>query len=130
LIASFGEGFENVEELKHLKEVLLDLLLGEFIENLNLVGYTVPLYLQIRIGCFFFTVVCGLKSLTRMELGEVGRPLHGFGSSPALMTAFMKTTREKPKMKVRRNLTNEKKVLTISRVLNCILYLLLHFSLS
>lgn len=29
MIAFVGEGFENVEELKHLKEVLLDLLRGE-----------------------------------------------------------------------------------------------------
>lgn len=29
LIAFIGEGFENVDELKHLKEVLLDLLRGE-----------------------------------------------------------------------------------------------------
>lgn len=28
-IAFIGEGFENVDELKHLKEVLLDLLRGE-----------------------------------------------------------------------------------------------------
>lgn len=28
-IAFIGEGFENVEELKHLKEVLLDMLRGE-----------------------------------------------------------------------------------------------------
>ena len=28
-ITFIGEGFENVEELKHLKEVLLDLLNGE-----------------------------------------------------------------------------------------------------
>ena len=29
MIAFVGEGFENVEELKHFKEVLLDLLRGE-----------------------------------------------------------------------------------------------------
>lgn len=28
-IAFLGEGFENIDELKHLKEVLLDLLRGE-----------------------------------------------------------------------------------------------------
>lgn len=31
LFAFIGEGFENVEELKHLKEVLLDLFHGEVI---------------------------------------------------------------------------------------------------
>jgi len=29
LFAFIGEGFENVEELKHLKEVLLDIFRGE-----------------------------------------------------------------------------------------------------
>ncbi|XP_057536917.1 ribosome production factor 2 homolog [Amaranthus tricolor] len=38
LIAFVGEGFESVDELKHLKEVLLDLLRGEVIDNLNLAG--------------------------------------------------------------------------------------------
>lgn len=38
LIAFVGEGFESVDELKHLKEVLIDLLRGEVIENLNLAG--------------------------------------------------------------------------------------------
>ncbi|KAJ9184428.1 hypothetical protein P3X46_004156 [Hevea brasiliensis] len=37
-IAFLGEGFESVEELKHLKEVMLDLLRGEVVENLNLAG--------------------------------------------------------------------------------------------
>jgi len=31
-IAFVGEGFESVEELKHLKEVLLDLLRGEVLQ--------------------------------------------------------------------------------------------------
>ncbi|CAK7336606.1 unnamed protein product [Dovyalis caffra] len=33
-----GEAFESVDELKHLKEVLLDLLRGEVVDNLNLAG--------------------------------------------------------------------------------------------
>ncbi|KDP37289.1 hypothetical protein JCGZ_06743 [Jatropha curcas] len=37
-IAFIGEGFESVDELKHLKEVLLDLFRGEVVENLNLAG--------------------------------------------------------------------------------------------
>ncbi|XP_076953727.1 ribosome production factor 2 homolog [Bidens hawaiensis] len=36
--AFIGEGFENVEELKHLKEVLLDLFRGQVVSNLNLAG--------------------------------------------------------------------------------------------
>lgn len=38
LFAFIGELFETVEELKHLKEVLLDHFRGEVIENLNLTG--------------------------------------------------------------------------------------------
>lgn len=33
-----GEAFESVDELKHLKEVLLELLRGEVVDNLNLAG--------------------------------------------------------------------------------------------
>ncbi|KZV18763.1 ribosome production factor 2 [Dorcoceras hygrometricum] len=36
--AFVGELFESVDELKHLKEVLLDLFHGEVVTNLNLVG--------------------------------------------------------------------------------------------
>ncbi|CAA2984098.1 ribosome production factor 2 homolog [Olea europaea subsp. europaea] len=36
--AFVGEGFESVEELKHLKEILLDLFHGEVVTNLNLAG--------------------------------------------------------------------------------------------
>ncbi|XP_073291908.1 ribosome production factor 2 homolog [Primulina huaijiensis] len=36
--AFIGEGFESVDELKHLKEVLLDLFHGEAVKNLNLAG--------------------------------------------------------------------------------------------
>ena len=40
LIAFIREGFENVEELKHLKEVLIDLLRGEVHFSAALVVYT------------------------------------------------------------------------------------------
>lgn len=33
-----GEAFESVDELKHLKEVLLELLRGQVVDNLNLAG--------------------------------------------------------------------------------------------
>ncbi|KAK1434922.1 hypothetical protein QVD17_00677 [Tagetes erecta] len=36
--AFIGEGFENVDELKHLKEILLDLFRGQVVSNLNLAG--------------------------------------------------------------------------------------------
>ncbi|KAK8970965.1 hypothetical protein KSP40_PGU021779 [Platanthera guangdongensis] len=38
LFAFIGELFETVDELKHLKEVLLDHFRGEVVENLNLTG--------------------------------------------------------------------------------------------
>ncbi|KAL2892566.1 Ribosome production factor 2-like protein [Bienertia sinuspersici] len=78
LIAFVGEGFESVDELKHLKEVLIDLLRGEVIENLNLAGVD---------RCYICTAVspkkvflshCALKLkksgtiVPRMELVEVG----------------------------------------------------------
>ncbi|KAJ8633547.1 hypothetical protein MRB53_026883 [Persea americana] len=38
VITFIGDAFENVEELKHSKEVLLDLFREEVVENLNLAG--------------------------------------------------------------------------------------------
>ncbi|KAJ8447268.1 hypothetical protein Cgig2_013045 [Carnegiea gigantea] len=78
LIAFVGEGFESVEELKHLKEVLLDLLRGEVVENLNLVGidhvYVCTVVSQNRV----FLSHCALRLkksgtvVPKMELVEVG----------------------------------------------------------
>lgn len=77
-IAFVGEGFESVEELKHLKEVLLDLLRGEVVENLNLVGvdhvYVCTAVSQNRV----FLSHCALRLkksgtvVPKMELVEVG----------------------------------------------------------
>lgn len=77
-IAFIGEGFENVEELKHLKEVLLDLLRGEVIETLNLAGidhaYVCTAVSSNRV--FFTHCALQLKKsgsvVPRMELVEVG----------------------------------------------------------
>ncbi|KAH9318913.1 hypothetical protein KI387_020682 [Taxus chinensis] len=38
LFAFIGEGFETNEQLKHLKEVLLDMFRGEVVERINLTG--------------------------------------------------------------------------------------------
>ncbi|KAK2981501.1 hypothetical protein RJ640_030963 [Escallonia rubra] len=76
--AFIGEGFENVEELKHLKEVLLDLFRGEVVTNLNLAGLDrVYVCTAVSSNRVFFTH-CGLRLkksgsvVPRMELVEVG----------------------------------------------------------
>ncbi|GAB2278196.1 hypothetical protein Dimus_012889 [Dionaea muscipula] len=77
-IAFIGEGFETVEELKHLKEVLLDLLQGEVVDNLNLAGLDrIYLCTALSSNRVFFSH-CALKlkksgtTVPRIELVEVG----------------------------------------------------------
>lgn len=76
--AFIGEGFESVEELKHLKEVLLDLFRGEVVTNLNLAGLDrVYLCTALSSNKVFFTQ-CAIRlkksgtSVPRIELVEVG----------------------------------------------------------
>ncbi|KAJ0969952.1 hypothetical protein J5N97_022829 [Dioscorea zingiberensis] len=73
-----GEAFESVEELKHLKEVLLDLFRGEVVENLNLAGVD-RVYVCTAISpttVFFSHCALRLKrsgsTIPRMELVEIG----------------------------------------------------------
>ncbi|KAI3471978.1 hypothetical protein Pfo_028666 [Paulownia fortunei] len=76
--AFIGEAFESVDELKHLKEVLLDLFRGEVVTNLNLAGldrvYVCTALSSNRI--FFSHYALRLKKsgtlVPRMELVEVG----------------------------------------------------------
>ncbi|OIV90362.1 hypothetical protein TanjilG_19771 [Lupinus angustifolius] len=110
LIAFIGEGFENVEELKHLKEVLLDLLRGEVVENLNLAGvdraYVCSAVSPNRV--FFTHCALRLKKsgtiVPRMELVEIGPSMdlvirrHRLPND-GLRKEAMKTSREKPKKK-------------------------------
>ncbi|KMZ73327.1 Brix domain-containing protein 1 [Zostera marina] len=78
LFAFIGEWFESVEELIHLKEILLDLFRGQVIENLNLVGvdhvYVVSAISPKKV--LFMHCALRLKrsgtSVPRMELVEVG----------------------------------------------------------
>ncbi|KAE8077851.1 hypothetical protein FH972_016373 [Carpinus fangiana] len=112
LIAFIGEGFDNVEELKHLKEVLLDLLRGEVIENLNLVGVDRAYICTAISSNRVFLSHCGLRlkksgtKVPRMELEEVGPSMdlvvrrHRLPNE-SLQKEAMKTTREKPKKKVK-----------------------------
>ncbi|KAG4982258.1 hypothetical protein JHK87_027007 [Glycine soja] len=110
-IVFIGEGFEAVEELKHLKEVLLDLLRGEVVENLNLAGvdraYVCAALSPNRV--FFTHCALRLKKsgtvVPRMELEEVG-PSMDFvlrrhrPPNESLRKEALKTSREKPKKKV------------------------------
>ncbi|KAL2323133.1 hypothetical protein Fmac_027512 [Flemingia macrophylla] len=109
-IVFIGEGFEAVEELKHLKEVLLDLLRGEVAENLNLAGvdraYVCAAVSPNRV--LFTHCALRLKKsgtiVPRMELVEVG-PSMDFvvrrhrPPNESLRKEAMKTSREKPKKK-------------------------------
>jgi ribosome production factor 2 len=111
LIAFIGEGFENVEELKHLKEVLIDLLRGEVVENLNLVGLD-RVYVCTAISSNrVFLSHCGLRlkksgtKVPRMELVEMGPSMdlvvrrHRLPND-GLRKEAMKTVRDQPKKKV------------------------------
>ncbi|KAK4419328.1 Ribosome production factor 2 [Sesamum alatum] len=76
--AFIGEAFESVDELKHLKEILLDLFHGEVVTNLNLAGLD-RVYLCTALSpnrIFFSHCALRLKKsgtvVPRMELVEVG----------------------------------------------------------
>ncbi|KAK9749164.1 hypothetical protein RND81_02G106400 [Saponaria officinalis] len=78
LIAFLGEGFESNEELKHLKEVLLDLLRGEVVDKMNLAGVD-RIYVCTAISANkVFLTHCGLRlkksgtTVPKIELIEVG----------------------------------------------------------
>ncbi|KAK0584470.1 hypothetical protein LWI29_013778 [Acer saccharum] len=111
-ICFIGEGFENVEELKHLKEVLVDLLRGEVIENLNLSGVD-RAYVCTAISSdkvFFTHCALRLKKsgtvVPRMELVEIGPSMdlvirrHRLPNE-GLRKEAMKTSKDHPKKKVK-----------------------------
>ncbi|KAL8138521.1 hypothetical protein V2J09_004522 [Rumex salicifolius] len=77
-IAFVGEGFESSQELKHLKEVLLELSRGEVVENINLVGLD-RIYVCTAISPNkVYLTHCALKLkksgtiVPKIELAEVG----------------------------------------------------------
>ncbi|KAL6507852.1 hypothetical protein OROGR_024047 [Orobanche gracilis] len=76
--AFIGEAFESVEELKHLKEVLLDVFHGEAVTNLNLAGldrvYVCTALSSNRIFFSHFALRFKISGtpVPRMELIEVG----------------------------------------------------------
>ncbi|KAK9921165.1 hypothetical protein M0R45_029688 [Rubus argutus] len=77
-ICFIGDGFDNVEELKHLKEVLLDLLRGEVVEKLNLAGLDRVYLCTATSSKKVFLTQCALRLkksgtvVPRTELVEVG----------------------------------------------------------
>ncbi|KAF5750474.1 ribosome production factor 2 isoform X1 [Tripterygium wilfordii] len=77
-ISFIGEAFESVEELKHLKEVVLDLLRGEVAENLNLAGIDRAYVCTAISPNRVFLTHCALRLkksgtiVPRMELVEIG----------------------------------------------------------
>ncbi|KAL5202169.1 hypothetical protein ABZP36_013121 [Zizania latifolia] len=76
--AFIGEHFESVDELKHLKEVLLDLFKGEVVENLNLAGVDRIFVCTAISPTTVYMTHCALRlkrsgtSIPRIELVEVG----------------------------------------------------------
>ncbi|VFQ67658.1 unnamed protein product [Cuscuta campestris] len=76
--AFIGEGFESVEELKHLKEILLDLFHGEVVTNLNLAGLDHVFVCTSVSSNKVFLTHCALRLkksgtiVPRIELVEVG----------------------------------------------------------
>ncbi|XP_042493402.1 ribosome production factor 2 homolog [Macadamia integrifolia] len=108
--AFFGEGFENVEELKHFKEVLLDLFRGEVVENLNITGVDhVYVCTAVSSNRVFFTH-CALRMkrsgtvVPRMEMVEVGPSMdflvrrHRLPND-GLKKEAMRTATDRPKKK-------------------------------
>jgi ribosome production factor 2 len=76
--AFIGEEFETVDELKHLKEVLLDIFRGEVVENLNLTGVDHVFVCTAISPNSVLLMHCALRlkksgtAIPRMELVEVG----------------------------------------------------------
>ncbi|RWW28462.1 hypothetical protein GW17_00007063 [Ensete ventricosum] len=120
--AFVGEGFESVEELKHLKEVLLDLFRGEVrslsfslvqvVENFNLAGIDRVFVCTALSSSTVFLTHCALRlkrsgtAIPRMGLIEVGPSMdlvvrrHRLPND-SLKKVAMKTTSEQPKKKIK-----------------------------
>ncbi|XP_031270921.1 ribosome production factor 2 homolog [Pistacia vera] len=111
-VCFIGEGFESVEELKHLKDVLVDLLRGEVIENLNLAGVDRAYVCTASSSNRVFFTHCALRLkksgtiVPRMELVEIGPSMdlivrrHRLPND-SLRKEAMKTAKDQPKKKVK-----------------------------
>lgn len=112
-ITFIGDGFENVEELKHLKEVLLDLFREEVVENLNLAGIDrVYVCAAVSPNTVLFThYALRLKRsgtvVPRMELVEVGPSMdfvvrrHRLPNDALKKEAMKTAASEQPKKKMK-----------------------------
>nr|AAM63614.1 unknown [Arabidopsis thaliana] len=109
-ICFIGEGFENVSELKHLKEVLTDLFRGEVVDNLNLTGLDRAYVCSAISPTKVFLTHCALKLkksgsiVPRMELVEVSPSMdlvirRNRLPNDSLMKEAMRTSKDKPKKK-------------------------------
>ncbi|CAN6484910.1 unnamed protein product [Victoria cruziana] len=108
--AFIGEGFETVEELKHLKETLLDLFRGEVVEYLNLVGIDRAFVCTAVSSNKVVLMHCAIRlkrsgtSIPKIELVEVGPSMslvvrrHRLPNDD-LRKEAMKTPSDKPKKK-------------------------------
>ncbi|KAF6149388.1 hypothetical protein GIB67_016926 [Kingdonia uniflora] len=110
--AFIGEGFESVEELRHLKEILLDLFRGQVVENLNLAGVDRIFICTALSSNKVFLTHCALRLkksgtvVPRMELVEVGPSMdfvvrrHRLPNE-GLRKEAMKSVTDNPKKKVK-----------------------------
>lgn len=75
--AFIGEGFQEDEKLRHLKEVLIDLFRGEVVETINLAGLN-RVYLCVALGDKVYLKHCAIllkksgSKVPRIELVEAG----------------------------------------------------------
>lgn len=111
-ICFVGEGFENIDELTHLKEVLLDLFRGEVVENLNLAGLDRAYVCTAVSSNRVFLTQCAIRLkksgtvVPRIELIEVGPSMdfvvrrHRLPND-SLRKEAMKTAKDHPKKKVK-----------------------------
>ncbi|XP_065857732.1 ribosome production factor 2 homolog [Euphorbia lathyris] len=111
-IAFVGEGFESVDELKHLKEVLLELFRGEVVDNMNLAGLDRAYVCTAVSSKKVFLTHCAIRLkksgtvVPRIELVEVGPSMdlvvrrHRLPNE-SLRKEAMKTSIDKPKKKVK-----------------------------
>lgn len=112
LFAFIGEGFETKEQLKHLKEVLLDMFRGEVVETLNLAGLD-RVFVCTAVGddkVHFMHCAIRLKKsgtiVPRIELVEIGpsmdlvRRRHRLPNEDVRKDA-MKSSDVKPRKKVK-----------------------------
>ncbi|KAL1219312.1 putative ribosome production factor 2 [Cardamine amara subsp. amara] len=107
-----GEGFENVQELKQLKEVLTDLFRGEVVDNLNLTGVDRAYVCSAISPDKVFLTHCALKLkksgtiVPRIELVEVGPSMdlvirRNRLPNESLKKEAMRTSKDNPKKKVK-----------------------------